>query len=541
MNRETLIEVVFLAVLFGLLVFIGPGEVFQHQLVHNKPVYFGAGDGYLYAMFSNWVYDQGDFRHNPPYGSASFTDSIAYHPPMLPQVSAAFAHLSGLHGHDALPLLMALFVIAGAFMMYWLIRGYNRTVALLASALFVFLYVDRFIIGYVWGQALLHMGTFFLIALFFLVSKPELKYWWVPAGILIAGTINAHTSETVFFYGFGVFFLVTKLVLRQLTMQDVRWWVRQLVFATLLAMLLSFNFLTIFYHGYYQTSATEITFKPMKPEDFGAVRAPPVQDFHTPALIAIILGAVLALVLARKQAHPALVASGYMFLVGLANYIGVYYRAFQTRFIWPVHLAVFFGLTLYFIVKKFAKAIIIPALVALIIAGVFVHAYYKPMHPDIIYNEQWQGVEWLYANTPEDARILFLYGDGYSQWIRMVKRLVFLVDTNDLVAMAQEGKLRRTMIIEPMLQNDLYLLYRQGWFTFGQRAKEQNITIYPGPFDVCGFDYYVVDRRSAHAPQLAQVNVQLGNVLLAHNMTLGYQNEHLVILKNTNVGGECLA
>jgi hypothetical protein len=162
------------------------------------------------------------------------------------------------------------------------------------------------------------------------------------------------------------------------------------------------------------------------------------------------------------------------------------------------------------------------------------------MHSEIIYDGQWQGIEWLYANTPADARVLFLYGDGYSQWIRFIKRLNFLVDTQDYIRFAQEGKPNRIMKIEPMLQNDMHLLYRKGLFSFGRHAKELNITVYPGAFDLCEFDYYVVDKASAYAPQLIQINIRLANILAARNMTLAYQNDNLAILKNNNVSGECL-
>ncbi len=542
-RRDVVIEAGFLLLLFGALVYLGPGEVFERRLVNDKPVHFGAGDGYLYAMFSNWVYDQGDFRNNPPYGSAGFNDTIAYHPPMLPVISAGFAHTAGLHGHDALPLLMALFVLFGAFMMYWFVRSYNRAVAVLGSSLFVFLYMEKFIFGYVWGQALLHLGAFLVIALYFLTGK-DLKYWWVPAGILIAALINAHPPEMFFFYGYIAFFLGLKFIFRQLTRKELLHWAKQLTLATILGVVLGFNFLVIFYNGYYDPGEQLRFTTPMKPEEFGAVRVPPVYDFHWPVLAAIFAGVVLAIVLARKNVHPALAAGGYMFLVGLSNYVGLvgfFYRAFQTRFIWPAYLAGFFGLTLYFVTKKFTKNLLIAAVISLVVGGVLVNQYYQPTRSDIIGDGQWQGIEWLYDNTPKDARVLFLYGDGYSQWIRLIKRLNFMVVAEDYVKMAQEGKPRRIMMIEPMLQNDMFLMHRTGLFTFGRYAKEQNITVYPGLFDVCEFDYYVVDRVSGYAPQLVQVNVWLANIFAQHNMTLAYQNDHVAILKNNNVRGECLA
>jgi len=543
-NREHLIELVFLALLFGGLLYIGPGAVFHRQLSHEKPVYFAAGDGYLYAKLTNYAYDAGSFKYLPPYSAAGFNDSIEYHPPLMPVLAAAFAHTAGLHGHDAMALMMALGMLFGALLMYWLVRSWNKTVAMLGAALFVFLYISRFAIGYTWGQVLFHLGTFFLMALFYLMGKQDLKHWWVPAGILIAGTINAHTSETFFFYVFAVFFLSVKFVVRQLPKHELVWWLKQLALASLLAVILSFNYIIIFHNGYGADPENQLRFdKPMKPEDFGAVRAPLLTDFTMPVLIALLVGVAIAAVLACKQAHAALLASGFMFLVGMSNYIGIeslFYRAFQTRFAWPAYLAVFFGITLYFIIKKFTRNTLIIAIVGIALAGFFVQQNYQTLNAEIIYDQQWEGIEWLYANTDPMATVLFLYGDSYDQWVRMVKRPAFLASASDLVAMAQSGTLRRMVQIEPFVVNDVYLLYRKSFFEFGRHAKEQNITIFPAKFDLCSYDYYVIDRRSAYQPQLAQLNVQFANLFLAHNMTMQFQNDHLVILKH-RAGGECIA
>ncbi|MEM4254074.1 MAG: hypothetical protein QXR48_01670 [Candidatus Woesearchaeota archaeon] len=543
MNRENLIEIIFLIIVFGCLLYIGPGEVFQHQLKHEKPVQFGATDGFLYVMLTRHVAETGNFRYNPFYSVAGFNDSIAYHPPLMMHITAAFSHISGLKAHDALSLIMALCAIFGAFIVYWLIRSYNKSVAMLAAPLFVFLYVYKFIIGYTWGEALLYGGSFFLIALFFMMSRPELKHWWVPAGILIGAVMSTHTSEAIFFYGFVVFFLAVKFLLKKLTKSELKWWLKQLGFATILALALSFNYLIIFYNGYYKITGEAYTsLRPMSPEEFGAIQVPPLNDFKMFAMWAIIIGAMLALLLVRKEPHTALLALGFMLLVGLSNYIGLHYRAFQTRFLWPIYLALFFGIAVYFVLKQFHKGgVIVPAILALAIAAFFVHSYHMPMHPDMIYDGQWEGFKWVEQNTPERSRILFLYGDGYSQSLRLIQRLVFLLDPNDFVAMAQEGRFRRMIKTEPILVSEMYLIYRKNLFDFGFYGKEQNLTIFGAPMDICGFDYYVVDRQSAYAPQLVQIAAQLGSVIINHNATPVFQNDQIVILKNNNVGGECIA
>jgi hypothetical protein len=117
MNKSVLIEAVFLAVVFSILLYIGAGSDCLHRLDNEKPVHFGATDGFGYSMLAGHVYDAGNFRHNPYYGVAGYNDSIAYHPPLMMHYSAALAHLSGIRPFDALALLMAFFALASGFIM----------------------------------------------------------------------------------------------------------------------------------------------------------------------------------------------------------------------------------------------------------------------------------------------------------------------------------------------------------------------------------------------------------------------------------------
>ena len=104
-----------------------------------------------------------------------------------------------------------------------------------------------------------------------------------------------------------------------------------------------------------------------------------------------------------------------------------------------------------------------------------------------------------------------------------------------------KNELRRMVKTEPFVINDQHILYRKSLFSFGRYADELNITIYPAPFDICDYEYYVLDKVSAYQPAIAQVNVHFANIFTNNNLTLEYQNNHLVILKNHNPGVECLA
>ncbi len=538
MNKETLIEIAFLVLLFGGLLYIGPGEVFQHQLKHDKPVQFGAVDGFFHAMFTQHVYDEGNWRYLPSYAT-EFPDALAYNPPLFMHVAAAFAHTSGISAYDSLALLMGIFGLLVAFIMYWLIRDFNKKVAFLSVPLFVFLYVMNFLIGYIWGEALLYAGSFFLISLFFLMNNPELKFWWAIGGIFIAASIMSHTSETIFFYGFIAFFIGIKALLRKLSLKEVLFWTKQITYATLLGVMLSFNYILIFYHGLYKFLSPgykALTF--VRPEEFTQIRAPFLQQFSTPIAIIIIVGVMLAIVLSRKHHHISLFGSSYMFLVGLTNYVGLGYRAVQTRFLWPIYLAVFFGTTLYFLLK-FIKSNIKLCAISIALVVFFVYKFYTPIHPDMIYNEQWQAFKWIEENTPSNARILFFYGDGYSQSSTLLRRAKFEVDINEYSKLLSNENVK-SININPRMENAVGYLYRKGFLNFGYHSIEQNLKNIR-PMDVCSFDFYVADKRSAYAPQVAQANIAIFNNFLNHGMSMVYQNDHTIILQNYDIGGDCVA
>ena len=542
--KDKVVEIAFIVILFGTLLYLGAGTVFQHELDHPKPALFGATDGYVYSKITRGVYDLGHFRTHPDYASLWYNDSVAYHPPLLPVLAAGFAHTSGLSPVESLALIVPLLALFSAFIFYWLIRTWNTKVALISAALFVFLYINNFIIGYTWGQVLFYMGTFFLVSLLYFTSKTEIKHWWLPAGILIAGTVNGHTPAAAFFYGFLVFMLATKFLFKKLAKQELYWWLKQIGLASILALVLSINYLAIFSSAYYDPSSQLAFTKPMLPEEFGSIRVPLVYDFSNPVFYILLFGVVLSIFIARKQLPHVLIASGFMFLVGLSNYLGIralFFRAFQTRFLWPVYLAVFFGIPIYFIAKRFSKKIIIFALLGLLITGFFVYKHYHPMYSNIIDDKQWEGVQWIEKNTPEHARILYFYGDLQDQWVRYVKRDVHLVAVDQMVRIAQGENFTRTLMIEPFPINDARLMYRTGFFSFVRRAEVENITVQTGPFDVCDFDYYSLDVQTAFAPPLIQANLYFAGTFVNHSMSIVYQNERLAILKNNNRGGECLA
>ena len=548
MKKDLLIEIILLVIVFGTLFYIGPGSVFRHQLSNTYPLQYAATDGFLYMMLSEWVYDTGNYRYNPPYSVEGFTDSIAYHPPVFMQLSAVFAHTAGLNSFDATSLLLGLAILAGAFTFYMLIRGYNKKVALASLPLLLFLFVRTFPVGYTWGEALLLMGSyFFIVLLLILANLDRLGDTWsiVILGIVWAASVLTHTVEAAFFLAFIILYLAFTALLRQKGVGDLKKAGKVVLLALLIMLVLSFNYLVIFANGYLKlTGGAQVTWTPVSPDDPGAIRSPKFTEFTLLSELLIVIGAFLAFMLAMKKAHPALLAAPFMLVIGMLNWIGWPYRAFQTRFLWPIYLSVLFGICIYLCLKHVLKqdfftkhGTLIIAIISLTASAAIVFFLYTPVVSGAMYPEQYNAFRWIDQNTPTTAKVMFFYGDGYSQSGRILKRPGYHLQTDEYAKFNNATRMYR---MEAMSVGEMRYIYRPSFFDFKYHMIDLNISEVR-QFDICSFDYYVLDMGSAYFQQIQQVHLAIRQLLMQHNFTEEYHNNLVSVLKNPHPGGECLA
>ena len=57
--------------------------------------------------------------------------------------------------------------------------------------------------------------------------------------------------------------------------------------------------------------------------------------------------------------------------------------------------------------------------------------------------------------------------------------------------------------------------------------------------DICKFDYFIFDKVS-RIPVLAQYNMLIANDLVKDGSQPVFQNDAIVVLKNTKVGDDCI-
>ena len=519
------------------LVYIGMATTMNYKLVHSFPYGFSASDAFGEIAYTEGIKEFGSYKFLPYYIRYGFSDTLGFHMPVYNHVVAAFSFVSGLPAWDSLLVVGFLFSIFSLLAMYLLIRNFNRNVALIAIALSVFLYVRNFSIIYTWGIWDLVMATFFLISAAWILNKFEIKFAYILFAILAAGVALTHISEAIFLLIFALLFFSVKLLRKKFSLNDFK----KLAIAGILALIFSFYYLVIFKFGY-AAGGVENKFQYRAPEWFDVVLSQ--FGFFQFLIIAGLLVALFLLFTGNESA--ALLFGAFMLLTGYINFISSFApRAFQTRYLWPIHLSALVGILIYFIFKFVIKEwkIVYSIAISLILSISITAAYYqKTANSGIVGEQHWNALTWISQNTQKDARLVYFYGDPYNQeailWNQ--KRVSYRVNMEDFVNAIREGKVKREYNVEVAAADDAELLYRKGFLSFGYHYREINKTAYFGQNDICNFDYFVFDKVGSQQA-LIGYNAVIANDLVKSSIVQPvFDNGVVLILKNNNPGGKCI-
>jgi len=209
-----------------------------------------------------------------------------------------------------------------------------------------------------------------------------------------------------------------------------------------------------------------------------------------------------------------------------------------------IYLSVFLGIAPYFLLKTVVKnwKVVYSIFISVLLAGsiIFVN-YEKSTFQGLMSEFHWQHIQWVRQSVPEDAVLLYFYGDPYDQEAILwnLKRLSFRVKIDDYVNSINERMIRKTYNAEVAAADDAELLYRKSAFSFGYHAKEFNRSLYSGKQDICRFDYFVFD-KVGRQQTLADFNLLVANELVKAGGEVVFDNGVVLIVKNNNLGGKCI-
>ncbi|MFC1454713.1 hypothetical protein ACFLQI_01350 [Candidatus Undinarchaeota archaeon] len=528
------LEVLLLLLFVGILFFVNIAQSGGYEISHTHPVGYGATDCFYTLTVCNYVKDVGNYANQPSYMAAGFEDTIGYLPPLIHHLTAIFSNISGMEIHDSLSFLVVTFFTLIALVMYLTIRDLNPNMAILSLPFMLGVYHHTFTIPIAWGHWMLIVGSLFLACSIWTMTRLKDKYSFLLLAIFLTGAALGHTSELIFAIGFLAFYLLVTYLTKGLKTETLT----KVGYGLLISLILSAYYLIIFRY----TWMVSMPYKFGISLDVGT--GFPIVKFSYFSFVApLIVAGIIVSFLQKKKYSAAVLGGIYILLIGYTNYIGFGMRAFQTRELWPIYLAVFPGMFLYFLAKKGLKkwdtnySIAAAMLLLLLFTG-----FHLDKRSTGLMNEfDWDGLQWVDENVPKDSQVLFWYGAITSQdaALHSAKMATFSVDQQSMISAIQKGEIKRIYNLRLAMLPDTRLPYRKGLFDFGYHFTEEDIKRQTD-LDICTMDYIYFNKAG-----MAPVLIQYGLAVREHLLTKEwfeeiYSNEHVSIIKNGRPGDVCI-
>jgi len=543
------LEKIILLVFFAAMLFLGPGVWFDHNISHDFPFAYFASDSFQHQTRAEAVKDIGN-RYDAPYNVKGNDDFIILYPPVMYQLSIILSYASGLEVYDAIYFVTVFLAIIAAFVMYFVIKRFNKTVAILSLPFSLLIFSFPVSVGFLWGHWPSIIAQSFLVLVFWSVSRIGLKHSFALIAIATSATALAHTSSTIFAFIFFALFFGLKLILRKLTKEDLK----SMVLAAITFIIISFYYLVIFINTWAVKQPYEFSSVPI----WGGTPGFYIAGFGL-LLIPMAIGIIFSMA-EIKALHVAFISSIAMLIGGFMNYVGFQVRSFQMRFFWPIYLSVLIGLGIYAALKPLIKKwnvvyspILFIAFLALLSGMInfpammqtdaqivpYIPHLNRETGPGLMNPFHWEALTWFNGNTPKNATVYFFYGDLYGQdaILRNTKRVHLQVDPGYFIEDLQERKIKKEYVSEVPGDSAGSFYRRTSFFKFTMPEKIPGL--YFGPRNVCNYDYHVFDKVSRQEV-LAQYNLLIANEMLKKGAEVVFDNGVVVILKNNNIGADCI-
>ena len=538
---------------FTVFLFLGPGVLFGHIIKHDFPYGYFASDTFQHQIRAEAIKDAGNFRYEATYVSKGFEKVVGRYPPILYHLAVLLSYPAGIETYDSIYFIVAFLTLVASFVMYILIKDFNRNAALISLPLSLLIFSSPPAIGFLWGHWPSLLSQSFLILLFWSILRMDLEKSYIFIALSLSATVLTHTSETIFGFIFLALFFGIKLLRKNIKFKDIK----IMFIAAFFFLILSSYYLIIFFNTWAKAQPYSFFVQSLWEGNPGFY----IAGFGL-LLIPMLIGMIFSLI-KIKEMHISIIAAFAMLFNGFLNYAGFEVRSFQIRFFWPIYLSVFFGLGIYIafksIIKKwnFFYSIAIFLILIISLSGfvkfpilnqtkIQIIPYIPYLNRDsnqgIMDNLHWEALTWLSKNTEKDAKIYFFYGDIYSQdaLLRNSKRVHYQVDPEGFIKVLKERKIMRNYTTEMPGDSGGSIAARKSFFKFEDATKDTPQKEFFGYHDICKFNYLVFDKGSAQQV-LAQYNLLIAQDMIKKNFIKPvFDNQGIVILKNEKPGEDCI-
>ena len=535
------------------ILFSGPGILFDHKIKHDFPFAYGASDAFQHQVRAEAIKDIGNFRYEAVYISKGFENAVGRYPPAIYHLAVIWSYAAGIEVYDSIYFIVVFFPILASLIMYFIIRNFNKTVALISLPFSMLIFSFPISLGLLWGHWPSVLSQSFLMLFFWSIMRMNMKQGYILTALALSATALTHTSETIFAFIFLALFFAIKLIVKKLNKNDIK----NMALSLMIFFIISFYYLVIFQNTWAKGQVYSFTIDPVWNGNPGFY----IAGFGL-LLIPMILGFIFSWS-KLKNLHVSIILGIAMLISGFLNYAGFQLRSFQIRFFWPIYLSVFVGFGIYILFKFVFKkwnliyTIAIFSILMVLFMGMIklpvikqtdiqvipsVPHLNRATSPGIMNPFHWEALSWINDNTETDATIYFFYGDIYSQdaLLRNTKRIHYQVDPNDFIKSLQERKIKREYVTEFPGDTGGGISYRTSFFRLESSTKDLPSEFHFGPKNICTFDYYVFDKVSRQEV-LAQYNLLIAQDLVNNDfINIVFDNQVVLILKNNNVGADCI-
>jgi len=265
-----------------------------------------------------------------------------------------FSYLTNLEVYDSIIILTYLMVLLSAALFYFLIRRYNKKLAILTIPGFILLFSGKPFTAFTWGfWPSIAISIFFISLIYFINSKKDEKYPYVYIIILLMALIYTWTLSFAFFIIFLFIFYITQLLFKRINYNHIK----KTTISIIISIILSLHYLLLFYRIWISSKRDFIWVT--RESGLNSIY---LSDFGYFFLSLLIIGIIFSTINLKRRLNKVTILGLSFIVIGYTNYLGAGKFAFQMRFLWPIFFAFFFAYGLYLIIgllkiKKFVLLI----------------------------------------------------------------------------------------------------------------------------------------------------------------------------------------
>jgi len=450
----------------------------MRKISHNLPVGYFASDAFQNANLAEYTKYTGFFHKYPVYFNFGIEEAVNPYQPSLSYLTTVFSNFTGLETYDAILMLVYITVIISALLFLFIFK--NRKLAILSAPILLFLFLNKFRLGFMVGTWQYLMAASLSIAILWVLKK-DVKYKYLVIAVITAAIILSHTADAIPVY----LVVLTYLIFERF---------KSLKFKHYIAMILVAFLLTTIYLSYvvphtkmHKSTAKMIEFRIEQPE-FYSVN---LKDFSYFKYV-IVLGLITSFLFFKNYIYLFLIGVWMIFFDYVHYIAGMPHVMFQARnMLLPIFVCFFFGLFLFLLLRTIKiKSMILHYVVSLLFVILLINSFYEvSASPGLMQENNWRTYKWLEKNTELDADVFYTYHEAQEQTnvFYFSKRKAYRLGIQNYVESSKDSVIKRFNYVPRIV---FIMNKREGLFNL------VDINMDLPPQDTCIFDYYVIDTQS---------------------------------------------